>query len=91
METLQPGLNRDRVESKLASLQLPEEFYELYQWRNGTRYESRIVLPAACIFLGADFTRIGESFVEIEDLAKDYNCVFMFKLDEYSLVLDLAR
>ena len=36
--SLQPGLSYEEIDRKLSSLpcRLPQEFYELYQWRNGT-------------------------------------------------------
>jgi len=89
-ETLQPGLNRQEIENKVISLQLPEEFYELYQWRNGTHYGK--TLYAEEDFFGASLTPlVGGFFIEPEESARDYNCVFMFKRDEYAMVLDLNR
>ncbi|AFY53194.1 hypothetical protein Riv7116_0600 [Rivularia sp. PCC 7116] len=38
VDVLQPGLSYEEIEIKVADLpfKLPEEVYELYQWRNGT-------------------------------------------------------
>lgn len=88
--TLQTGLPRHQIESKVSSLQLPDEFYELYQWRNGTWYEE-IHMPSAYIFFGSYFMHLGEPYVDPEESNQDYKCIFTFSLDEYSLVLDLHR
>lgn len=37
-KTFQPGLSREEIDQAIVGLQnyLPEELYELYQWRNGS-------------------------------------------------------
>jgi hypothetical protein len=41
--SLQPGLSYDEIEAKIADLPfcLPQEVYELYQWRNGSKEDGQ--------------------------------------------------
>ncbi len=87
--TLRPGLTREEIEEEVPSLGLPEEFYQLYQWKNGN--QGQCTSPEALLFFGADFSPLKVDFlVSPREAAEDYNCIFLFSLDEYSLVLDLA-
>jgi cell wall assembly regulator SMI1 len=44
---LQPGLTREEIDNRVKNLQfsLPEEVYELYQWRNGMQQDIRFHIP----------------------------------------------
>ncbi|NJR66480.1 MAG: SMI1/KNR4 family protein [Leptolyngbyaceae cyanobacterium CRU_2_3] len=44
--SLQPGLTREQIETQLQVLpfRLPEEVYQLYQWRNGSLCENQVEL-----------------------------------------------
>lgn len=52
VNTLQPGLTREEIQQKTASLpfDFPEELYELYKWRNGVREDEMIGCNPLMIF-----------------------------------------
>lgn len=91
-KTLQPGLDWKEIENKISSLQLPNEFYELYQWKNGTRSQINLGNFVEYFFFGANFhALINGRYIDLEESATYYKCIFMFSRDEYCLVLDLDR
>ncbi|MBV6621910.1 MAG: SMI1/KNR4 family protein [Rivularia sp. (in: Bacteria)] len=64
VDVWQPGLSYEEIDRRVADLpfKLPEEIYELYQWRNGT-YEGE-----------EDFSRFfsGYAFLSLESAIKEY-------------------
>ncbi len=74
-------------------IQLPEEFYELYQWKNGTHYERETVtLLDSLLFFGTYFSELGsQHYISAKESVYDYGVIFMFNRDEYSFVLDMIR
>ncbi|MEO0843293.1 MAG: SMI1/KNR4 family protein [Cyanobacteria bacterium J06643_5] len=64
VDVLQPGLSYEEIERRVADLpfKLPEEVYQLYQWRNGT-YEGE-----------EDFSRFfnGYAFLSLESAIEEY-------------------
>lgn len=70
-DSLQPGLSYQNIEEKVTSLpfQLPQELYELYQWRNGTPEDSKS--DNVDFFLNYRFIPLEESIKIRFDLLKD--------------------
>jgi hypothetical protein len=56
VDVFQPGLTRFRIQDLTEFLEfvLPEDFYQLYQWRNGVRYEPMKTLGPVFYFLPID-------------------------------------
>lgn len=69
--SLQPGLTREKIEQTLRNLpfQLPEEFYELYQWRNGTREDCYICFLPGYTFLSLE--QALEEYIGINQYRED--------------------
>ncbi|MCU0536836.1 MAG: SMI1/KNR4 family protein [Hydrococcus sp. Prado102] len=66
--SLQPGLSYEEIEAKLAHLpfRLPQEVYELYQWRNGMDGETSFFYDYTFLSLEESLERI--KFWESENL-----------------------
>jgi len=96
--SLQPGLPRSEIDEKVKNLQfsLPEEVYELYQWRNGMQ---KNIFFALC-----DNTGIGEFFaIDMEQKGSPVirqSEIYLYDLEEakfcvmhdivYSSLIDLV-
>ncbi|MDY6782799.1 MAG: SMI1/KNR4 family protein [Cyanobacteriota bacterium] len=69
---LQPGFTLDEIYSKIESFDfnIPLEFYELYQWRNGVQYGDEDFCP---IFLGYSFHSLEYAMDLYEDFLEQAN------------------
>ncbi|MBD1871444.1 SMI1/KNR4 family protein [Leptolyngbya sp. FACHB-671] len=66
-QSLQPGLTREQIETQLQTLSfhLPEEVYQLYQWRNG-REDRYNPTPQVEFMPGYQMLSLEEAIVEYE-------------------------
>ena len=74
VDNLSPGLTRSEIEDKTVHLpfQLPEEIYELYQWRNGLRTD----IPdneSPFIFRDQYLLSLDETLTKYEELVKCFS------------------
>ena len=70
---LQPGLSAEEIQKQISefSLQLPEEVYELYRWRNGVNHSNEFGA-------NSDFLTNGLSFLSLEEALQTYQ-----RIDDY--------
>lgn len=70
LEVLEPGLTYEEIEEMVADLpfRLPQEVYELYQWRNGTCYGEE---DFARFFYYRAFLSLESALEKYEELIED--------------------
>lgn len=74
-----PGLNDEQIQELTAYLpyQLPEEIYELYRWRNGTRERQKILFhPSISILSLKEALIVAKESIDISD-----NTEFEFRFE----------
>ncbi|NJK62038.1 MAG: leucine-rich repeat domain-containing protein [Synechococcaceae cyanobacterium SM2_3_1] len=86
IEFLRSGLTHAEIDDHVGPLNLPQEFYDLYQWKGGSYHP--VGFP---LFFGADFLNLGSPYVDLLEFANEHDLICLFSLGEYSLVLDLNR
>lgn len=76
--SLQPGLTRSEIDEKVKNLQfsLPEEVYELYQWRNGMQQDIRFYIRGFKNNLSAYFCSLEEALSLDYVMNSDYLTIF---------------
>ena len=83
-----PGLSDAEIREKLANveLELPEEIYELYRWRNGTEYGED---PKSVIFPCIEFMTLDEALEYYDDFVE--NTLEIFNDEDYQSILDVNQ
>jgi cell wall assembly regulator SMI1 len=81
-----PGLSDAEIREKLANveLELPEEIYELYRWRNGTEYGED---PKSVIFPCMEFMTLDEALEYYDDFVE--NTLDIFNDEDYQDIFEL--